>query len=113
MARLIEVNLIVVPTVLVVLACTILAASVIRRRNSAATVAAVFVVVGYVLDLIGRATQGTFFEQLRAVSYYSYYDSIGTMMNGIAWGNQLVLLVVAGIMLGLAVWAFERRDVGV
>ncbi len=112
-ARIAESTLNMIPGLLVVFAFTVMVSTLARRRNVAAGIAAVFLLASYFIDLIGRAAKGTVWDQLRALSFYTYHDNPGVMMHGLAWGNVIGLLVVTILMIVVAVWAFEQRDVGV
>jgi ABC-2 type transport system permease protein len=111
--RLAEGTLNMIPGTLFILALTVLMGTLFRRRNTAASIAAAYLVFGYFVDLIGRAAQGSFIDKLRAISFYTYHDNPTVMMHGLVWGNVIGLLVAAVVMIGLAAWAFEQRDVGV
>jgi ABC-2 type transport system permease protein len=111
-SRLMEASLNMIPSLLVVLAFTVLVSTLVRR-NVAAGLASAFLIVGYFIDLIGRAAPGTFLDKLRLVSFYTYHDNPGVMQHGLAWGNIVGLLIAAALMIAVSVWTFERRDVGV
>lgn len=112
-ARLVESTLNMIPGLLVVMAFTAMVSTLARRRNVAAGIATVFLIFSYLVDMLGRAAPGTIWDKLRAVSFYSYHDNPGVMMHGLAWSHVIGLLVVSAIMVAVAVWAFEQRDVGV
>jgi ABC-2 type transport system permease protein len=110
-AKLLESTFNMVPPTLVVMAFTALAATLARRRSIAAAVAAAYVVASYFIDIVGRSADSA--ASLRAISFYSYYDSTGVMQHGLAWGNVGGLLAAMLVMVVGAVWAFQRRDINV
>ena len=112
-ARLAESTFNMIPGTLFILAFTVLMGTLFRRRNTAASVAAAYLIFGYFVDLLGRAAKGSFMDKLRALSFYTYHDNPTVMMNGLVWGNVIGLLVVAVVMVVIAAWVFEQRDVGV
>lgn len=111
--RMVEGTLNMIPSALIVFAFTVMAATLVRRRNVAAGLATVVLVASYVVDLVGRAAPGTLMDRLRVISFYTYHDNPGVMVNGLAWGNIVGLLLASVLMIGIASWAFERRDVGI
>ncbi len=113
LTRVAEATLNMIPGMLFMLAFTVLVCTLARRRNVAAGIAGGYLVISYFLDLVGRAAKGTILEQLRVLSFYTYHDNPGVMLKGLAWGNVIGLLAVSIIMIGVALWAFEQRDVGV
>jgi ABC-type transport system involved in multi-copper enzyme maturation permease subunit len=111
--RLVEATLNMIPGLLLVMAFTVMVSTLARRRNMAAGITSAFLIVSYLVDLLGRAAKGTIWDKLRVVSFYSYHDNPGVMLNGLSWPNVLGLLVVTVLMIAVSVWAFEQRDVGV
>ncbi len=100
-----------IPATLLVMAFTAIVATLVRRRGLAIAIAAVFVVASWLIDTIGRAAPST--DGLRAFSFLKYYDSQGVIANGLVAVNVIGLLVVALILLGGTIWAFNRRDISV
>jgi ABC-2 type transport system permease protein len=101
------------PPVVLILAFTVLMGTLARRRSVAAALAAVFVVASYFVDTLGKAASETVMNTVRAVSFYSYYDPVTVMQNGLPWANVIGLLVVAVLLVFGAVWAFQRRDINI
>jgi ABC-2 type transport system permease protein len=110
-ARLAECSFNMIPSLLLVLAFTVFVSTLVRRRSTAATIAAVFVIASFLMEMIGRSAPSA--DKLRLLSFYSYYDSAAVMKDGLAWGNVIGLLAVAAIMLVGAVVAFQRRDISI
>jgi ABC-type transport system involved in multi-copper enzyme maturation permease subunit len=65
------------------------------------------------LNFLGLAASGTFFDKVRALSFFTYYDHQGVIQHGLSAGNIVLLMVVAIICAGAAIWSFQRRDVGI
>ncbi len=110
--RIIEGSLNILPSTWAILAFTLFIGALMRRRNLAFTLACIFVVAGYFLDFIGRGASESILNQLRVLSYYSYYDGTGVLQYGLNFGNISVLLVFTALFLGLGVFLFKRRDIG-
>lgn len=101
------------PSLLLLIAFTMFVAVIVRRRSTAAALAAVFVVGSYFVDFLGGAASSSLAVSLRGLSFFSHYDAVGAMQNGLNWGSiALLLAVTAALALG-ALWFFQRRDVGV
>jgi ABC-2 type transport system permease protein len=108
--RLIESSFNMLPASLFVLGFTALISVILRRRSTATSLAAGFVAVSYLIDVVGRSAQSS--DVLRTISFYSYYDSTTVLQHGLQWGNVIGLVGIAVIMLIGAVVIFQRRDVG-
>ncbi len=111
--RLFEATINILPGTLAVLAFTTLAGTVLRRRSRAVALAVIFVVGSYFIDFLGAAASGTLADTLRVLSFYHYYDSTGVMLNGLEWGNVLLLLLVTAVCAVGSLWFFQRRDIGI
>ncbi len=103
----------ILPSMLLLLAFTVLMGAALARRSVAIAVATIFLIGSYVIDLLGSMAAGSLAASLRAISFYSYYDSSGVMKNGLSLVNVLVVLAVAVICGVLAPYFFERRDIAV
>ena len=99
------------PTLLFVLSVTVAIGAIIRRRKFAIAAGILFVVYSFSLDLIGGLASGTVAENLRYLSFFHYYDSVGTMQNGIAWSSFIIFIVLSLAVTGIATIIFQRRDV--
>ena len=111
--KLLEGSLNILPGALLVLAATTFIATITRRRSQAATIATIFLVASYVLDFLGRTVSETFVNSLSALSFFTYYDGGNVMQQGLVWGNVALLLAASILFTGGAIWAFQRRDIGV
>jgi ABC-2 type transport system permease protein len=112
-SRLFQATINIIPSMLLILGFTALVGTVFRSKGTATAVAAFFVVGSYVLNFLGLAASGTFIDALKSLSFFTYYDHQGVILHGLVFGNVLLLLVVAVICAGTAIWTFQRRDVGV
>jgi ABC-2 type transport system permease protein len=101
-----------IPPILVTIAFTAFVASVVRRRGQVIAIAGAFVAVSYLLDLIGRATEGTS-ASLRYLSFFTWFDGTNVLIRGAQVGSMLLLTVVALVLIAAATGLFQRRDVGV
>ncbi len=103
----------IVPNMTFILAITTLAGAFIRERRQAVMVAVGFVIASFLVDTIGATAQGTILEQLRALSFFSYYDSTSVMQDGIVWAHVIVMFGLTALAIGASLWAFQRRDITV
>ncbi|MEO8397797.1 MAG: ABC transporter permease subunit, partial [Chloroflexota bacterium] len=101
----------IVPSLLLVLAFTVLVSAALPRRGLAIALAIIFLVGSYFIDSIGSMASGSLAASLKAISFYSYYDGSKVVMNGLNPGSVLLLLVVTVIFAAASLWFFERRDI--
>lgn len=101
------------PCLTLILAFTILVGAMINNRRLTIGISTVFVVGSFMLDVVGQLAKGSFAEDLRALSFFRYYDSTGVMQNGLVAANFIGLLLVAGVLVATSLYVFQRRDVGV
>jgi len=99
-----------VPSMVLSMAVTGFIATVVRRRTTAIALSGIFVVVSYVLALIGVQTGGNLIDKF---SFFTWYDGANVFVNGVKWGGVVLLLVAAGAFIAGATALFQRRDVGV
>ncbi|QPC84780.1 ABC transporter permease subunit [Phototrophicus methaneseepsis] len=101
------------PFTMLTIAVTALLATLLQRQGTVIAVAAVFVIGSYLLNFLGSSASDTILADLQGLSYFYYFDSEGTMMQGIAWGNFLGMVAVALALIGASVYFFDHRNVGV
>lgn len=101
------------PVVLVIMSVTLLFSVTLRNPRVAGSLAALFVLGSFFLRSIADATGAAALDVLRKLSIYDYYSSIGAMIDGIRWTNDLTLVGAALVFFLLAVWCLQRRDLGV
>ncbi len=102
----------VLPTLLLILTLTALAAAALRRRRAALIVMTVFVVASFMFDTIGSMGAGSVVERLRSISVFSASNAVSVIESGLPWATIALLLALALAAAGGAVWAFQRRDIG-
>lgn len=112
MGRVLEGSINLIPGTLLMIALTALAATLVRRKSVAIAIASTVIVASYFMDFIGSAVTNQIVDVVRAFSFFTYADSASVMQNGLNAGNVLLLLIVTGALVAGAVWAFDRRDVG-
>ena len=111
--RMLEGSVNILPSTWLMIAFTAFAAVVFRRRGTAVMVASVFVIASYFINFLGEAASGSLANALRAVSFFNYYDPNAVMVSGLNAGSIALLLGVTAALAAGALWAFQRRDVGV
>lgn len=84
-----------------------LCSAVVRRRMLAIAIPGVVLVFMYVLNALGNSVEAI--EGLRQLSAFYYYGS--AIRTGINWANFIGLSLSATVLVGLAVLAFQRRDI--
>ena len=112
MARMATVVFNVVPVLIFVLAFTALMTALFRRRQRALAVTIVFVVASFMVDVLAGIVDGGLSQTLLAISFFSYYDPGDILQHGLDQGKTLLTGALALLLALGAVWAFQRRDVG-
>jgi ABC-2 type transport system permease protein len=112
MGRLAAATLNMLPGVLFMIALTVFVSVLVRRKAVAIGIVAGIIAASYFLDFIGRAVTNDIVQVVQKLSFYTYYDSAGVIINGLNVGNVALLLALTVILMAGAVWFFNRRDVG-
>jgi ABC-2 type transport system permease protein len=111
--KLLEASFSILPGTLIVLAFTTFVATLVRRRNQAATIAVVFLIGSWFIDIIGRTVTTSFLNTARVVSFYAYYDTASVLQHGLSMRNIAVPLAATVVLMVGALWAFQRRNIAV
>jgi len=81
------------------------------RRGVAIGVAAAVAAATYFLQVAARLVPST--DAAKWASPFYYYSGGDPLVEGLRLGHALALAVATAALLAVAVWAFERRDIGV
>lgn len=104
----------ILPLSLLIGCATLLISVSIRNTRSAGWLAALVVLLSYfvraITDLVPNVP---LLHELRVLSPFVYYRSLMVLSSGFQWECDLLLLGVAVLLLALAFWQFNRRDIGV
>lgn len=88
--------------------------SVLLRRKSQATTSATSLIVGmYFVFFLGNSASDTILADMSVFSIFYYYNAEGVARDGLQIGHMLTLLITTVVILGVTLWLWERRDVGV
>jgi len=110
--KLIVASINILPSLFLMLAFTMFAGTFFQRKNQATAVAAFFIIGSYILDFAGSAASESPIAQLRAISFFAYYDNAHIMQTGLNGGYVALLLGLTGMLVAASVWSFQRRDIG-
>jgi ABC-2 type transport system permease protein len=88
-------------------ALALLTSTLVRRGSLAATIPAVVLVVMYVINGVGAMSDKV--KLFRPLSLFYHYGS--AVETGVPWTSFLLILAGALVLVGLAVLAFQRRDI--
>ncbi len=102
----------ILPASLFLLTLTIMLGTLLRRRPWVLSIIGVVVIGGYFIDVLGRAAATSAFNSLRVISFYAYYNSAEVFRSGLNMANVGVLLAFSALFVGVAVWGWQRRDIG-
>lgn len=108
--RLAEATLNMLPLTFFYLAIAVTASAMLPSRSTAALIATGTVVAGYFVNAIGASVAS--FNWLQKLSPFYWGDSSHVLVHGFDWWRVVALLAVAGALFAVALFAFERRDVG-
>ena len=101
-----------VPGTLLVMAFTALAAAALRRHLYATGAGIFFVIGSYFLDFVAGAISEGPLSRLGLLSFYRWSSAGSAPGSFLPAGNLALLLGVTALLLGGALWFFERRDIG-
>ncbi len=102
----------VIPGTLTIIAITAFAATVVRRKGMALGATAGVVAASYFLDFLAESADNAALTAASKLSLFTYYDSQGVVASGLVWADVFILLTATSALFAGAVWAFQRRDVG-
>jgi ABC-2 type transport system permease protein len=114
LGRLVVAHFLLLPSVLLVMAVTLVFAVVVRRRALATGLATLFVIASYVVNFLsGAATDSVIMAQLDRFSYFSYYSAQRIVLEELTLNPIALPLLVAAVLIVVSLFFFERRDIGV
>lgn len=92
-------------------AVALAAGAVTGRRGVSLAVVSLLAVAAFLLDALGEVLDAL--STVRKVSPFYLYDAARPLVNGLDLGHAGLLALVTLVAVAVAVWGFERRDVGV
>jgi ABC-2 type transport system permease protein len=111
-ARMAENFVALAPLTLCLIGIAMLCGAAFSSRGLAVGVASGVVLSGYVISFLGGSTEGSFLNALSPLSPFHYYNANAVTRDGLNYGDMGLLLAVTLALVGLSVWLFQRRDVG-
>ena len=112
-ARLAEITFYLIPLLVFIMAVTMLIAVLARRRTVALGLVTAFVIISYMLQTIGTAAEGTVAESIGIVSFLTYYNAGDILAQGFIWPHIAGFIVLSAVLIGIALYGYERRDIGI
>lgn len=97
------------PLVLLFLALSVVGSAALPSRSAATMLTVAIVVITYFCNLIGAAAEQVRFLQKFSPFYWA--DASHVLLHGFDWMRTGVFLALTALLFGLALLAFERRDV--
>ncbi len=113
LSRVFTVTLGLYPLGLISLAFTAMIAALIGNRSLVTSIAFAFVIGSYFVNFIGGMASDSFAAVLTRLSFFSYYDAVEGMQNGLALGGMFLLIAVSAVLVAVGMVAFQRRDIAV
>ena len=110
--RLAEGSLAMLPISMLMAALALLLSTLTSLTGSGRRAGGVIIIASYMINTLSQVAP----EALRLVksfSFFSYHPSIQIMREGIQWGDFLLLSVITALLVSLAVFFFQRRDLAV
>jgi len=99
------------PVVLLMAVLTLLLSTVLRSRGTAAGIVAAIVTASYFIFTLSDLMEPPA-SNIRYGSFFTYYGGSSVLINGVNWGNFLLLTVLTVVLLGVSLVTFQRRDIG-
>ncbi len=96
---------------LVVMAFTAMVAGLVSSRTTVSAVAYAFVIVSYFINFIGGSASESIAAVIGGVSFFNYYNAGDIMKNGMVWSSVGLLVSASVLLVGLGMFAFQRRDI--
>lgn len=100
------------PIMLVIAAIALFFSTILRSPGRVGAVVGALLVASYFLTTLSQLATETL-GTLKYLSIFTYHQSTRVMLDGIVWGDVLVLLVITVILFGLSLVMFQRRDLAV
>jgi ABC-2 type transport system permease protein len=100
----------VIPVVLLTTALTLFLSTVLRSRGAAAGVVIALLVASYFMQSLAGMLSAPL-NNMRYASIFHYYGGAGVLVNGVDWSGFALLTGLTVVFLGLALVAFQRRDI--
>lgn len=110
--RMIEANLAMLPISLVMVALTLFLSSLLRSRALAIGITGAIIIASYFVNNLATIAQDAL-GMVRQLSFFNYLSPIETMRNGVMWGDFVIMALIAVVLFGLSLVAFQRRDLAV
>jgi len=109
MGRLAAATLSMLPVIFLFLGLSLWASARFPNRGLAAMLITGLVVIAYFIQILGEAAP--VLETIRKLSPFYWSEPSRVLLHGFAWGRSGALLLLAGIAVAAAGWAFDRRDI--
>jgi ABC-2 type transport system permease protein len=99
-----------VPFLMVIAAVGILAAVLFQKVRSAMGITFAFVFTGFFLFTFGSFSKSL--SWMKTISFFTYWDYASVIVDNLFKPSDLIILVaLAGVLLGVGIWLFERNDI--
>ena len=102
----------ILPASFFILTLTIMIATLVRRRVTVLSIMGAIIIASYFIETLGRAASSSSISTLRAVSFYAYYNSADVFQKGLNPLNVIALLGLSAVFGAVALWGWQRRDIG-
>lgn len=103
----------ILPISLLIVSFTLLVSVTARNSRSAGGVAALFILVSYFIRAITNLIPDVpLLAELSDLSPFAWYRSLTALTTGFLWSYDSLLLGASVVLLALAFWQFNRRDLG-
>lgn len=99
----------IIPVSLLFLYLALWCSAAMPTRASAAIASGGVVVITFFLNTIGAVVD--VLDQPRKISPFYWSDASHVLVSGFDWLRVIVMLLIAGVLLGLAAMSFQRREV--
>lgn len=112
LSRLVDAALAMLPVTLIMATMTLFFSTLLRSRTLATGLTGAIIIGSYLVNNLAPIAQEAL-GTIKYASFFHYFSPLGTMRTGIVWGDFLIMLVIALVLFGLSLVAFQRRDLAV
>ncbi|MCY4008866.1 MAG: ABC transporter permease subunit [Anaerolineaceae bacterium] len=99
------------PSMCFIMGVTTLVGAYVSQARYVLGIVATYIIVSFLLDVVGDMGIGTVAENLSYISFFRYGDSVAVMQHGLEWSSVVAFLVAGVALMLLSTRVFDLRDI--